>query len=55
MSIFDYISKYGDYSFLDKGFNEVDNVILSVLSYVDFDGIKGMSNSFFKNSFLFFP
>lgn len=39
MSIFDYISKYGDYSFLDKGFNEVDNVILSVLSYVDFDGI----------------
>ena len=39
MSILDYINKYGDYSFDDREFNEVDNVILSVLSYIDFDGI----------------
>ena len=39
MSIFDYINKYGDYFFEDEEFNEVDNVILSVLSYIDFDGI----------------
>ena len=39
MSIFDYINKYGDYSFEDKEFNEIDNVILSVLSYIDFDGV----------------
>ena len=39
MGILDYINKYGDYSFDDREFNEVDNVILSVLSYIDFDGI----------------
>lgn len=39
MKLFDYIDKYGDYSFLEKDFNEVDNVILSSLSYLDLSDI----------------
>ena len=38
-TIRDYIKKYGKYTFLEKEFNEVDNVILSALSYVKFKGI----------------
>ena len=48
MSIFEYIDNYGDYSFEKREFNEVDNVILSVLSYVDFNGI--ISNNSVKKS-----
>jgi len=39
VTIIDYIDKYGDYLFDDISFNEIDNVIFSVLSYIDFDGI----------------
>ena len=39
MSIFDYIDKYGNSTFEEVSFNEVDNVILSSLSYVSFYGI----------------
>ena len=39
MTILDYIKKYGDYTFLEKEFNEVDNVIFSVLTYVNFDSV----------------
>lgn len=39
MTIFNYIRKYGHLSFKEMEFNEVDNVIFSVLSYLDFDGI----------------
>lgn len=39
MSIFDYILEYGKYSFFEKTFNEVDNVIFSCLAYINFDGI----------------
>lgn len=39
MNINDYISYYGDYLFSDKCFNEVDNVIFSMLSYVDLSNI----------------
>lgn len=39
MSILNYIKKYGVYSFEEKAFNEVDNVIFSCLSYINFDGI----------------
>ena len=39
MNIMDYISYYGNYSFEEKEFNEVDNIIFSVLSYVDYSGI----------------
>lgn len=44
MSIFEYIEKYGDYSFKERVFNDVDNVILSVLSYLDLDGIVSRSH-----------
>lgn len=44
MSIFEYIDEYGKYSFWEKSFNEVDNVILSVLSYLDLDGIVSSGN-----------
>ncbi len=39
MSIFEYIEKYGNYGFEEKDFTEVDNVILSALSYLDLEGI----------------
>ncbi len=39
MNIFDYIKKYGNYSFLEKKFNEIDNVIFSYLAYIDFSNI----------------
>lgn len=38
-TISSYIRKYGHLSFKELEFNEVDNVILAVLSYLDFDGI----------------
>ena len=39
MTIFDYIKKYGDYSFEEKEFTEVDCVIFSFLGYADMEGI----------------
>ena len=41
-TISDYLKDYGKYTFLEKEFNEVDNVILSMLSYIDFYGIVPM-------------
>lgn len=38
-SIHTYLKEYGDYTFLEKEFNEVDNVILSLISYTDFSDI----------------
>lgn len=38
-SIFDYIKKYGDSSFMEELFNEIDASILSLLTYIDFDKI----------------
>ena len=35
MSIFDYIKKYGCYSFDEMGFNVIDNFIFSALAYSD--------------------
>lgn len=34
-----YLKSYGKYDFYDRPFNEVDNVILSLITYIDFDGI----------------
>lgn len=34
-----YIKKYGKYTFLEKEFTEVDNVILSLIAYIDLYGI----------------
>lgn len=39
MNLFSYVDEYGDYSFLDVSFNEVDNAVMSSLSYIDFKGI----------------
>lgn len=39
MDVFNYIDKYGDRSFSDFEFNDVDAGIFSFLSYVDFNGI----------------
>ena len=41
---FDYVKYYGDYTFEEKEFNEVDNVILSMLAYVDYSGIVSEGN-----------
>ena len=38
-NIFDYLDWRGDLSFDMDGFNEVDNLILSVISYVDFSNV----------------
>lgn len=38
-NIMDYLDWRGDLSFKVAGFNEVDNLILSMLAYVDLDGI----------------
>ena len=35
----DYIEEYGNYSFKEKPFNEVDNLIFSQLAYTDFKKI----------------
>lgn len=38
-NIIDYVLEYGDQSFVQKPFNEVDSLILCQLSYMDFRGI----------------
>lgn len=38
-NFFDYVSYYGDNTFKDKEFNEVDNIIFSMISYIDFSDI----------------
>lgn len=39
MTLFEYIEKYGDKSFTEQEFNEIDNVILSLVSYIDLTDI----------------
>ena len=36
---FDYLEYYGNYTFEEREFNEIDNVILSMLTYVNYKGI----------------
>lgn len=38
-NFYDYIDFYGDFSFSEREFNEIDNVILSMLTYVDFNNV----------------
>ena len=59
MNVFDYLDYYGDYTFKDKPFNEVDNLIFSVLSYVDLNSLISVNrknkvtlNEVAKNYFL---
>ena len=39
MNIFDYLEMHKDKNFNEYGFNDIDNVILSQLSYLPFSGI----------------
>lgn len=39
MNIYEYVIKFGKYSFDEKEFNEVDNLVLSVIMYLDFTNI----------------
>ena len=39
MKILEYIEKYKDQTFEQKEFNEVDNIVLSILSYLNFSGL----------------
>ncbi|MBR6168864.1 DUF2974 domain-containing protein [Candidatus Saccharibacteria bacterium] len=39
-NIIDYVRKYGDVRFENKKFNEVDNLVFSVLTYLDFTNTK---------------
>ncbi len=39
-NVFDYVEKYGDLTFRQKRFNEVDNLIFSALAYVDLRDTK---------------
>lgn len=36
MNIFDYVEKYGDKTFEEKEFTDIDNMIFSLLTYLDF-------------------
>ena len=38
-TLFDYVKWRGDLSFTEAPFNEVDSLIFSLISYVDFEGI----------------
>lgn len=38
-TIIDYLEKYGDVSFLEKPFNDVDSLVLCQFSYLKFDGL----------------
>lgn len=60
MNIIDYIDKFGDKSFTQKEMNEIDKLIFSLLSYVEYKGIvsenshnkktiKEVGDIFFKN------
>ena len=40
MDVFDYLNQYKDISFKERRFNEVDALIIALLSYVPFDEIK---------------
>ena len=37
MNVVEYAKKYGDISFKEKEFNEIDNLVLASLAYIDFD------------------
>ena len=39
MNLFSFIDKYGNYTFDEVAFTEVDNIIMSMLSYLDLEGI----------------
>ena len=44
-NLFDYVKKYGNESFLEKSFNDIDNLVFSSLSYLDFSKTEINKNS----------
>ena len=40
MNIFSYIDKYGEFTFDEVSFTEVDNAIMASLSYINFNNIN---------------
>lgn len=58
MTLYDYIKKYGNMTFKEKSFNEIDNMIFSLIVYLDFsdllDGesctIEYVANRFFEKN-----
>ena len=38
-TIIDYLEKYGDVSFLEKPFGDVDSLVLCLFCYLKFDGL----------------
>lgn len=46
MNIIDYIEWRGDLNFIERGFNEVDNLIFSELAYTNMNGIVSDENKF---------
>lgn len=43
MTVFDYIEQNKNITFKEKGFNEIDNIILSLISYLNFSYIEGIN------------
>ncbi len=39
-NLFDYVKKYGNQSFIEKPFNDIDNFVFSSLSYLDFSNTE---------------
>ena len=56
MTLYEYIEKYGNMTFKEKAFNEIDNMVFSLIVYLDFndllDGesctIEYVANKFFE-------
>ncbi len=44
-NLFDYVKKYGNQTFIEKPFNEIDNLVFSSLSYLDFSNTAINTNS----------
>lgn len=45
MNIYDYVKYFGEYSFKERPFNEVDNIIFSALAYIDFTSVLSENSS----------
>ena len=45
MNIFSYIDKYGEFTFDEVSFTEVDNAIMASLSYINFNNIVSNNRS----------
>ena len=43
-NIFNYINNYGHLSFLEEPFNDIDNLVFSAISYVDYDSAFDVNN-----------